>query len=343
MKRTLIRWVCAIAGLVLLVMWIMTTARSTDTMPWNNEWLVALVLLAIVAFVGLARYTLPLPRSAARKQSTGDPASIPPYPHGVLRSLITYFALFFGLTWLLMFPIASSEGKAGSVVVERDGRSVAVVAYDRYGPQGMLQVGLGKFFPQNVVAIDVETGKHLWVTEIAADNFPTARVVAANEEFAYVANAEGLRILDMKTGRTVAEPGSIAGLDETSVGAGRFIYDAARDRILAQTREGLVQIPVGALSATPASDEDGYQWSPLFGDEHHDLVANGATFDEAAAGDALLTVSGDQLLLQRPGEEQQVLTEFEGLSDNRIVANPNPPERATQQFRVIGKNVWMES
>src|SRR5690606_16154262 len=119
------------------------------------------------------------------------------------------------------------------------------VAYDRYGPQGMLQIALRNFFPQNVVAIDVETGQHLWATRIAEDNFLDARVVAANEEYVYVAYGDGLRVLDAETGRTIVTPEEFAGLDEGSIDVGRFVHDRATDRILAQTSNGLAQISVG--------------------------------------------------------------------------------------------------
>lgn len=334
MTRTLVRWVFIVIGAFLLAMWIVFTARSHDTMPWNNEWLVALILLAIVAFVGLPQHTLPLPKGASRERDVdGELVVKPKHPFPTIRVLTTYAALFFGVTWLLMTPIVSSEGAPGSVVVEHDGRDVAVVAYDRYGPQGMLQIGLGLFFPQNVAAIDVETGKHLWAARIADDNFADARVVAANEDYAYVANAEGLRVLDMDTGHTVAQAGEIDGLDELSVGAGRFVYDADSDRILAQTKNGLEQLQVGATSTTPATEEDGYNWTPLLGDEHHDIVATFATYDEAAAGDALVEISDDRVVTRRPGEETEDLTgqSFDG---GQLVVNRVPPARATQQFRV---------
>ncbi|MGJ0205122.1 PA2928 family protein [Leucobacter sp. gxy201] len=336
MTRTPVRWVLAVSGGLIVLMWILTTVRSQFTMPWNNEWLVMLVLLAIVAFVGLPHYTLPLPQGASRaRDADGELIEKPEYPYPLLRTLSTFIALFLGLTWLLMAPIPSSEGARGSAVVERDGRDVAYVAYDRYGPQGMLQIALRNFFPQNVVAIDVETGQHLWATRIAEDNFLDARVVAANEEYVYVAYGAGLRVLDAETGRTIVTPEDFAGLDEGSIGVGRFVHDRATDRILAQTSNGLAQISVGELAATRATEEDGYTWTPLFGDEYHDLVATFPTADEAAAGDALIEIDDDGITVRRADEAAELLTDhrFEG---GDLVIDPVPPVRATQQFRAVG-------
>lgn len=209
---------------------------------------------------------------------------------------------------------------------------MAVVAYDRYGAQGMWQLGTRNMIRQNVVAIDVGSGRHLWTARIAEDNFADARVVAANQDYAYVANAEGLHILAMDSGRTVAAPGEVAGLDDLSAGAGRFVYDASTDRILAQTTNGIAQLRLGETSATPATEEDGYAWTPPLGDEHHDLVATFATYDEAAVGETLVEIHDDRLTVQGPGGEARQLT-GRPFDDGELVVNRAPPVRATQQFR----------
>lgn len=300
--------IALVAGAVVLAArWGYATARSEHVQPWNNAWLVVLVLYLLVILLGVPQ--LVFYGRAHRERTPQDR----PRRFAALRYLIVGAAVFFGGSYLLMSSIRWVEWSPGAAIGQRHGDDVAVVTYEVVGPTSMLQILLQRTDSHYVMAIDPDTGKHLWATRIS-DGFWEPRMVAAGEKYVYVANGDGLTVLDISDGAVIVHAGGIVGLGfdgddgkDTGDAVGRFLYDAAGSRIIARTETGTQAIPLDALLAIDLREKDALRWQQWYGPGGAQYASSGLATEAAAANMSLeATESGIQV--RRPGNDWAPLT-----------------------------------
>lgn len=214
---------------------------------------------------------------------------------GSLISYLLFFsAMFFGLSWLVFAPVQGVEPAQRAAVTQHEGRDVAIVAYDRMGPRGMFQLLTGGFESTRVAALDIETGDLMW--DVAIDDVYDSRIVGAGQEYAYVATNEGLWVLSLDGGATVAKPGEIAGFDSAMAEAWAYDMDAERGLIVAIDEAGeLWSIPLDTVAAEPANDGTVAEWEPILAESFRWAEDPDATADETFTRDGAVVSVDDGL------------------------------------------------
>ncbi|MFD0555895.1 hypothetical protein FB566_1112 [Stackebrandtia endophytica] len=313
------RWWLFIAGAVVItVMWIVAAMRSKATIPLYNAFLVLLVVYLVVMFLGLNRYLFP---GRTKQESDGRIA---------LRLGTALLVLTVGGIWLLSAPTVSTMPSPTAAIGMRDGREVAIVTHEWLGPQGLHQEVFVPSWQHRVTAIDIETGQHVWSVMMVEGLSPhTPRVLAAGDEYAYVATVQGLWVLDIDDGSVVAEPGDIEGLDRNDDldhdAAAGFVFDASQQRVITQSSVGMCVTSVDTLIATEVSDDEQSTLEPLFAEND---MSPGISLEETESiviEDAKVLV-GPEGAVGSPGEYLVVNQSTDlsvGYEERLLTVNPN--------------------
>lgn len=324
MRAFLARWMPLAIGVVLAALWIGTAFASHDSTPFYNDWLIVLLAYLVCLVIGSPKIV-----TTVWRRLTGRPAEKKPAPErdNTLRHVAIYGIAFFGGAWLLMTPVQVAEVSPGVAVTTVAGRDAAVVAYNRHGPRGFVEMLFG-FGSQRVVAIDLATGHHVWDLQLVNDTFYDARVIAAGDRLAYVANQDGLYIIDIDTGGIVGRPGTIDGLREPNGGAEWYLADPEGRRVLTVVDGGAVRaIDLDDTVARPVSDDDSHRWRPAFGPNGTSNLSSG-TADLAAVGDVGFSVDDGVLATLAPGDAWTPLADLgrvdSKLADAQIVIDVDP-------------------
>nr|BFF27858.1 hypothetical protein GCM10025732_58230 [Glycomyces mayteni] len=85
---------------------------------------------------------------------------------------------------------------------------LALVPYDRAGAGGLLSELATDVNAVRLAAVDLATGETRWDVQLADELDRDAAAVAAGEQYAYIATADGLEIRDLDDGALVTEAGT---------------------------------------------------------------------------------------------------------------------------------------
>lgn len=312
------RWLLIAGAVVIALMWIGAAMRSKATVPLYNAFLVALVMYLVVMFLGLNRYLFP---GRTTRESDGRIA---------LRLGAVLLVLSFGGIWLLSAPGVSTIPSPTVAIGMRDGQEVAIVTHEWLGPQGVHQEMFVPSWQHRVTAIDIETGAHVWsVMMVEGLSSHTPRVLAAGDEYAYVATVQGLWVLDIDDGSVVAEPGDIEGLDRNDDldhdAAAGFVFDASQPRVITQSSAGMYVIPIDTLIATKVGDDDQSTLEPLFAENDMPLGISLEETESIGIEDAKVLV-GPEGAIGSPGVYLVVNQSIQlspGYEERLLTVNPN--------------------
>lgn len=142
------------------------------------------------------------------------------------------------------------EAEPTSAVVTMDGEPIALVAFDDH-----LRPGIGEpMFQMRLAAYRLSDGAQLWDQRINEELSGAVVVLAASDDFIYVAETGGLVILDAD-GNIVARGDGIDGIGvEAVLAVNAYAYDPDSDAIVLLSTSGdILQIPVGSVTAQPAT------------------------------------------------------------------------------------------
>lgn len=185
----IMRWMLAAGAVVLATLWLATSATSHHSTPLYNDWLVILVLYAVFWMLAQPRlvfHRTPAPHHALQRDTT-------------LRASAAYLVAILGGAWIIAFPGQSAEVSPVAAITRIDARKVAILSYNRVGARGLLQMAFG-IGSERVVAVDLDTGHHLWDVEISKTPFVPASVLGDDGEFVYVENFDGIHPLRLTDG-----------------------------------------------------------------------------------------------------------------------------------------------
>ena len=164
---------------------------------------------------------------------------------------------------------AHSEPSNAIATAEVDGRSVAVVVYknDTIGHLDLFRIESMGFSTQ-AEAFDLDTGERIWDTLLFAEFGGTeARILGMGPEYAYIASAAGLLILDAATGEIVARDNEVAGLGEDYIASiDAYVWDATAEAVVLLNANGAVlSIPDDGREAVPAPADLAARWTDRLG------------------------------------------------------------------------------
>ncbi|THV21713.1 PA2928 family protein [Glycomyces paridis] len=173
-----------------------------------------------------------------------------------------------------------------------DGTEVALVPYDRTGGSGMIESIANDMFEVRIAAVDLDSGDTLWDVQLADELVWGAAVIAAGETYAYLATDDGLTVLALADGDTVAEPGEIAGLAGAQAASGTaYAYDPGVGAVVALDVNGALHtVALDALEAAPADEATAATWSGLLYADGTVPDIGGLTSTEALLADGESTV-----------------------------------------------------
>ncbi|MEV3939232.1 PA2928 family protein [Glycomyces sp. NPDC049804] len=172
------------------------------------------------------------------------------------------------------------------------GEELALVPYDRNGSGGLVDAMRHGLSEVRLAAVELSTGDMKWDVELADRQPWPVAVLAAGDHFAYVSTDNGLMILDLADGGTVAEPGAVPGLERSRALSGAaYGFDPALDAVVALDVDGGVQVlPLDALEAEPADAATTATWSGVLFAEGSAPDIGGMTSTEALLADGESTV-----------------------------------------------------
>jgi hypothetical protein len=195
-------------------------------------------------------YKMPRP---ARPRRTGRFLGI-----GILAFIVF---MVFGFSYLVT-PEPRVAAKAGIGLAAVDGRQVVLTPYDRQGGRGMFQVIVSPLFQVRLAATDPATGDVVWDVRLSEQLIWDAAVLAAGDEYAYVATEDGLVVLDVRDGSIVSQGSGVEGLGGSYIADIKaYAYDAANRRVLAMNANGgVVALALDSAAAVPADEATTAAW-----------------------------------------------------------------------------------
>lgn len=184
------RWALAGGAAVFAVLWITTALTSHHSTPLYNDWLVILVLYAVFCMLAMPQIVFHRPSESVQR---------PERKASVLRTTTAYLVAFFGGIWVIGFPMQYAEVSPVASITQIDGREVAIISYNRIGPRGLLQMAFG-IESERVVAVDLDTGGHIWDVQTSETAFDRPSVLGDDGEYVYVENSAGTHALRLSDG-----------------------------------------------------------------------------------------------------------------------------------------------
>ncbi|WP_062213946.1 PA2928 family protein [Streptomyces sp. NBRC 109706] len=219
--------------------------------------------------------------------------------------------LVFGSIWHFMpDPTVSVQPGLGIAATPRG--ALALVPYERDGSSNPVQMISGDTWQKRLVAVDLNTGDRVWDVKLSGELIWEAAVLATSPEYAYLVTDDGLRIVDLVDGSTVAHPDEIPGLGADYIASdSAYAYDSARRAVVALDMMGEVRaIPLGGIEAAPADEDTTATWADRLGESSPSVDTEATTGSSASAGD----FGSVQLRPRSPGAPAGtlVLTDPEG-------------------------------
>ncbi|MGO1055164.1 PA2928 family protein [Crossiella sp. CA198] len=176
----------------------------------------------------------------------------------VLFSFIGF--MVFGMSYFASpyVSAAPQKGVGFATVAEKE---IALVPYRRSGSRGLFQMITQDTFQVRLFAVELDTGRRLWDTQLSSMPSWQAKVITAGARNAYVATDGGLVILDLASGEILARDGDIQGLPNPVTSSAAYGYDAASTSIVTMSADGgLRTIPLDTVVAAPAPPELARAW-----------------------------------------------------------------------------------
>lgn len=186
--------------------------------------------------------------------------------------------------------------RSGIGFAHHDGTDLALVPYDRNGSGGLIAQFQHDVFEVRIAAVDLATGDTAWDVQLSDELAWRTAVVAAGEEYAYLASDDGLMILGLADGGVVTEAGEVPGLEGSqAVSGAAYGFDAARGAVVALDVDGGVHtIALDALEAVPADADTAATWSGV-------LFAEGSVPDIGGmTGSTALLADGESSVRLEP-------------------------------------------
>ncbi|MDA1362850.1 hypothetical protein O1R50_24750 [Glycomyces luteolus] len=210
----------------------------------------------------------------------------------------------FGFLWLVLVPSLGIGGAAiggeylsapepdialqsGIGFARHDGTDLALVPYDRNGSGDLITSLQHEMFEVRMAAVDLATGDTEWDVLLSDELSWRTAVVAAGEQYAYLASDDGLMILDLADGDVVTEAGDVPGLEGSqSVSGAAYGFDPAIGAVVAlDVNGGVHSIPLDSLEAAPADADTTATWSGVLFAEGSVPDIGGMTGTEALLAD----------------------------------------------------------
>ncbi|UED87350.1 PA2928 family protein [Streptomyces profundus] len=194
--------------------------------------------------------------------------------------------LVFGTIWTAMpDPTVSIQPGLGIAATPRG--ALALVPYERDGNTNPVQMMFGDMWQKRLVAVDLRTGDRVWDVRLSDELIWEAAVLATSPEYVYLVTDDGLRIVDLLDGSTVAHPDEIPGLGADYIASDdAYAYDSARRMVVALDMMGEVRgIPLGGIEAVPADEDTAATWADRLGDSALNVDEQATTGSSASAGD----------------------------------------------------------
>ncbi|WP_341941352.1 PA2928 family protein [Microbacterium sp. LWH10-1.2] len=228
---------------------------------------------------------------------------------GFLLAPVLIGGLIFIATALFSPSSRDVEILPGAAAISIDEQDVALVVYaDDSRP------GIGEpMFQTRAAAIRLSDGATLWDQRLNEELGSEAAALAGDSSLVYVATDEGLVILDATTGAIRAEGHGIDGIGADAVfSASAYGYDVETNAVVALTGTGaVVQIPVGALAASPAEASVARRWQgTLSASAFLDTAALTRLVDTATATDG--TTVGIETVAEAVSRDALVITSPDG-------------------------------
>jgi hypothetical protein len=204
-----------------------------------------------------------------------------------LPFLFVGFMLFGVSYWA--FPEPDIEVQPGVGTTKVGSREIVLVPYARHGARGMFQLIFRDMFQVRMAAADPSTGEVLWDTQLSDELIWEASVLAAGEQYVYLATDAGLIVLNVRDGSRVDELAAPLVTARAAYG-----YDAETRQVMALNTQGAVlAIRLDALNPAPAEPQLAAAWAQKLSADR--AVASSST---ATAATAKLA-NGEQLKLRQ--------------------------------------------
>ncbi|MFB9662947.1 PA2928 family protein [Glycomyces mayteni] len=162
---------------------------------------------------------------------------------------------------------------------------LALVPYDRAGAGGLLSELATDVNAVRLAAVDLATGETRWDVQLADELDRDAAAVAAGEQYAYIATADGLEIRDLDDGALVTEAGDVPGLEGAGTGTAAYGLDPEAGVVAFGFDGGLRTLALDALEAAPADPATAEAWAGRLAAEGAAPQLGGMTTTEASIGE----------------------------------------------------------
>jgi hypothetical protein len=203
-----------------------------------------------------------------------------------LPLLFIGFMLFGVSYWALPEPDVEVQPGIGTTKV--GSRDIVLVPYARHGTRGMFQLIFRDMFQVRLAAADPSTGEVLWDTQLSDELIWEASVLAAGEQYVYLASDSGLAVLNVRDGSRVELSAPLV------TARAAYGYDAETRQVMALSTQGAVlAIRLDALNAAPAEPQLAAAWAQKLSAERPVTSSPTATASSAKLGD------GEQLKLRQ--------------------------------------------
>jgi hypothetical protein len=196
--------------------------------------------------------------------------------------------MVFGVSYWAQ-PEPDIEVQAGIGTTKAGGRDIVLVPYARHGARGMFQLVFHDMFQVRLAAADPGTGEVLWDTQLSDELIWEASVLAAGDQYVYLATDSGLTVLNVRDGSRVDAQAAPLVTARSAYG-----YDAETRQVMALNTQGAVlAIRLDALNATPAEPQLAAAWAQRLSADRAVASSPTATAAVAKLG------TGDQLKLRQ--------------------------------------------